>query len=134
LDSTLTPTREEVKAAIRGNICRCTGYKKIEEAILLAARFFREDLPIPALPNSTGVNRRLIRPDVAEKVLGTGQFVGDLHLPNMLFAKALRSRYPRARVNHIDLSRAEQHPDCVRILTAKDVPYNKRGISCRIGM
>ncbi len=127
LDSTLTPTREEVKAAIRGNICRCTGYKKIEEAILLAARFFREDLPIPALPNSTGVNRRLIRPDVAEKVLGTGQFVGDLHLPNMLFAKALRSRYPRARVNRIDLNRAEQHPECVRILTAKDVPYNKTG-------
>ncbi len=127
LDETLSPTRQEVKAAIRGNICRCTGYIKIEEAILLAAKFFRENLPIPAAPDSTGVNRRFIRPDAAEKVLGTGQFVGDLHLPGMLFAKALRSRYPRARVNRIDISRAQQHPDCVRILTAKDVPYNKTG-------
>jgi CO/xanthine dehydrogenase Mo-binding subunit len=91
-------------------------------------RAFSEKICLfPPLPNSTGVNRRLIRPDVAEKVLGTGQFVGDLHLPNMLFAKALRSRYPRARVNRIDLNRAEQHPECVRILTAKDVPYNKTG-------
>lgn len=127
LDTNLAPTREEVKAAIRGNICRCTGYRKIEEAILMAAKFFREDLPIPLPPDSTGVNQRFIRPDVAEKVLGSGQFAGDLHLPGMLYAKALRSRYPRARVNRIDTGKAERHPDCVRILTAKDVPYNKTG-------
>ena len=127
LDATLNPTREEVKQAIRGNLCRCTGYVKIEDAILLAARFFRENLPIPAPEKSTGINRRFKSPDAKEKVLGTGEFVDDIVLPGMLYAKALRSKYPRARVNKIDIGKAEQYPECVKILTAKDVPYNKTG-------
>jgi selenium-dependent xanthine dehydrogenase len=127
LDENQSPTRAEVKAALRGNICRCTGYKKIEDAILMAADFFRENRPVPAPDTSTGVNRRFQRPDVREKVLGTGEFVDDIVLPGMLYAKALRSKYPRAVVNKIDLSRAEAHPQCVKILTAKDVPYNKTG-------
>ena len=47
LDETLTPSREDVKKAIRGNICRCTGYQKIEDAILMAAEYFRENREIP---------------------------------------------------------------------------------------
>ena len=127
LDENQSPTRAEVKAALRGNICRCTGYKKIEDAVLMAADFFREDRAVPTPDTSTGVNRRFQRPDVREKVLGTGEFVDDVVLPGMLYAKALRSKYPRALVNRIDLSRAETHPQCVKILTAKDVPYNKTG-------
>ncbi len=127
LDQNLTPTREDVKKAIRGNICRCTGYKKIEDAILMTADFFREEIPVTKPEGSTGVNRRFIRPDVREKVLGTGEYVDDIVLPGMLYAKALRSKYPRARVNKIDILRAGQHPECVKILTAKDVPFNKTG-------
>ncbi len=37
LDVTPAPSREDVRTAIAGNLCRCTGYKKIEEAILAAA-------------------------------------------------------------------------------------------------
>lgn len=127
LDENQNPTRTEVKAALRGNICRCTGYKKIEDAVLLAADFFREHRPILRPVTSTGVNRYFHRPDVREKVLGTGQFVDDIILPGMLYAKALRSKYPRARMNAINISKAQAHPECVRILTAKDVPYNKTG-------
>ena len=36
------PTPEEVRAAISGNLCRCTGYRKIVDAILLAAEWKRE--------------------------------------------------------------------------------------------
>lgn len=43
LDKNNNPTSAEVKEAIRGNICRCTGYKKIEEAILDAAGTMRGD-------------------------------------------------------------------------------------------
>lgn len=43
LDRTLTPTEEELREAISGNICRCTGYVKIREAILEAARQMREE-------------------------------------------------------------------------------------------
>lgn len=38
-----SPTEEEVKLAMSGNLCRCTGYAKIIEAVLLAARMRREE-------------------------------------------------------------------------------------------
>ena len=127
LDHNCNPTRAEVKEAIRGNICRCTGYQKIEDAILLAAEFFRENRPIPAPPHAAPMDSRFPRVDVAEKVLGTGKFADDLVLPGMLYAKALRTPYPRARINALHFDRALQHPDCVEILTAEDVPHNKIG-------
>ena len=65
--------------------------------------------------------------DAAAKALGEGLFADDVVLTNMLHAKALRSKYPRARVLKIDLTRALAHPECARILTAKDVPFNKTG-------
>ncbi len=125
--ATLTPTRAEVKQAIRGNICRCTGYLKIENAILMAATFFREERPIPVQPDEGALGAPLHRVDAEAKVLGTGRFTDDLVLPGMIYAKALRSRYPRARVVRIDCSRAQAHPDVVRVLTAADVPFNKTG-------
>lgn len=127
LDVNASPTRTEVKQAIKGNICRCTGYIKIEEAILSAAKYFREDLPIPAPSENIQLGGRFKRVDAADKVLGKGQYVDDLHFDGMIYASAVRSKYPRAMVNKIDISKAEAHPDCVRILTAKDVPYNKVG-------
>lgn len=127
LDKESNPSRKQVKEAIRGNICRCTGYIKIEEAILEAARFFHEDLPIPPRETAAPLNTRFKRVDAAEKILGTGEFSDDVKVPGMIYAKALRSKYPRAIVNKIDLSQAERHPDCVQILTAKDVPNNISG-------
>jgi selenium-dependent xanthine dehydrogenase len=127
LDVNLHPTLEEVKNAIRGNICRCTGYKKIEEAILMAAAFFADDLPVPTEEEDGSVNTRFKRVDAESKVLGTGLFADDLSLPGMVHAKALRSAYPRAVVNRIDISEALAHPDCIKILLAKDVPHNKIG-------
>ena len=127
LDVNPSPTPADVKQAIRGNICRCTGYRKIEEAILLAAAFFRENRPIPAQADEGKLGDLLHRVDARAKVLGTGLFTDDLMLPGMIYAKALRSRYPRARVLRIDVSRAQAHPDVVRVLTAKDVPFNKTG-------
>jgi aldehyde oxidoreductase len=127
LDVNLSPTISEVKKAIRGNLCRCTGYKKIEEAILMAAAYFRDTLSIPASPSELKVAQKFKRVDLAEKVNGTGIFVDDLKLPGMIYAKTVRSKYPRALVNKIDISKAEAHPDCVKILLAKDVPHNVIG-------
>ena len=127
IDENKSPTREEVKQAIKGNLCRCTGYKKIEEAILDAARFMREDLPVPAPETQAKMNSRFKRVDAAEKVLGTGEYVDDIIVPHMIYAKALRTKYPRAVINAIDFSEALKHPDCVEILTADDVPNNKIG-------
>ncbi len=127
LDENLAPTRAQIKQAIKGNICRCTGYVKIEDAILMAADFFRENRPVPKVEESAVVGQHFTRVDTKEKVLGTGEYVDDIVLPGMLYAKALRSQYPRARVIRIDTLEAEKHPDVVKILTAKDVPFNKTG-------
>ena len=127
LDQNLTPTRADVKKAIRGNLCRCTGYKKIEDAILMAADYFREKKEIPDNPKTLRMNEHFKRIDAAEKVNGTGIFADDIYLPGMLYAKCLYSAYPRALINRIDISRALEHPDCVKVLTKKDVPCNKIG-------
>ena len=127
LDTTLEPTRAEVKKAIMGNICRCTGYVKIEDAILLAAKMFRENLPVPEYKDSGKVGEHFKRIDAQEKTLGTGEYVDDITVEGMIYAKALRSAYPRAIVKDIRLEKALAHPDCVKILTAKDVPFNKTG-------
>ncbi|MEA4899824.1 MAG: selenium-dependent xanthine dehydrogenase [Eubacteriales bacterium] len=127
LDENPNPTREDVKLAIKGNICRCTGYVKIEDAILMAAEFFRENRAVPDTHQSGRVGEHLARVDAEEKTLGTGLYVDDVILPGMVYAKALRTRYPRARVNRIDTSKCEAHPDVVRVLLAKDVPFNKTG-------
>ncbi|ADK15449.1 MULTISPECIES: selenium-dependent xanthine dehydrogenase [Clostridium] len=124
LDVNSNPTKLDVKKAIRGNICRCTGYKKIEEAILMAAKYFRDNLQIPDPVGKLKMNQKFKRVDVDEKVNGTGIFVDDMELPGMIYAKTVRSKYPRAIVNKIDITKAEAHPDCVKILLAKDVPNN----------
>ena len=127
LDVKLNPTRQDVKKAIKGNLCRCTGYKKIEDAILMAAEFFREKKAIPAPPTTLHMNERFKRIDAAEKVNGTGIFADDITVDGMLYAKPVFSKYPRARIDRIDLSKALEHPDCVEILTKEDVPCNKIG-------
>ncbi|MDL2291467.1 molybdopterin-dependent oxidoreductase, partial [Desulfovibrio sp. OttesenSCG-928-F20] len=68
----------------------------------------------------------LFRLDARDKTLGTGEYVDDLVFADMLYAKALRSAYPRARVLNIDASEAEAHPDCVRVIRAGDIPGNKK--------
>lgn len=127
LDEKLEPTRDDVKLALNGNICRCTGYVKIEDAILLAAKLFRENSPVPKSDRSGKIGSLLHRVDAAEKTLGTGLYTDDMTLPGMIYAKAVRSKYPRAIVEHIDISKALAHPDCVTVLLAKDVPFNKTG-------
>ncbi len=54
-------------------------------------------------------------------------FADDLRFDGMLYAKAVFSKYPRARIDRIDVSKAEAHPDCVKVLTKADVPCNKIG-------
>lgn len=127
LDVNLNPTRKDVKEAIKGNLCRCTGYKKIEDAILMAAEFFREKKAIPEAPKTLHMNEHAKRIDAAEKVNGTGIFADDIRIEGMLYAKPVYSKYPRARINRVDVSKAEAHPDCVKVLTKKDVPCNKIG-------
>ncbi|MFW6678971.1 selenium-dependent xanthine dehydrogenase [Lacrimispora sp. AGF001] len=128
IDENPDPTREEAAFAVRGNVCRCTGYKKIIDAILLAARLFREDVRDLKVPEVTSVGQRVHRLDVPEKVLGYGEYVDDMEVEGLIYGSAVRSKYPRARVLSIDDSKAKALPGVRAVLTAKDVPgKNKVG-------
>jgi selenium-dependent xanthine dehydrogenase len=123
LDANPDPTPGEVKKALHGNICRCTGYAKIEQAILRAGQLLREDQPLPgAAPGGYGVGDRMPRPDARGKVLGTGEYVNDMAVPGMLYGAALRTPKPRVRVLAIDTAAARAMPGVVLVLTAEDVP------------
>ena len=121
IDVNSDPTREEAAHAIRNNICRCTGYVKIIDGILLAAKVIREGI-IPSENNDYEVGSRVSRIDVAEKVQGYGKYPDDIYIDGMCYGSAVRSAYPRARVLSIETSEAEKLPGVVCVLTAKDIP------------
>ncbi|WP_294512441.1 selenium-dependent xanthine dehydrogenase [uncultured Intestinimonas sp.] len=130
LDQVPDPTEDQIKQAIRGNVCRCTGYKKIIEGITLAGAILRGEASIdPELEkgDTYGVGDRAFRTDVRDKVLGRGEYVDDVHMEGMVHASAVRSQYPRARVLDIDASAALALPGVLAVLTADDVPNNKVG-------
>lgn len=130
LDRNPNPTDAEIKLAIKGNLCRCTGYKKIIEALQLTAAILRGERTIdPAAEEGEGigVGTRTFRVDVRKKVLGTGLYPDDIYMDGMVHASAVRSRYPRARVLSIDTKEALALPGVIGILTAEDVPNNKVG-------
>ena len=122
LDANPAPTREEAAVAIRNNICRCTGYVKIIDGILLAAEIFRNGKLPEEKKTGYGVGERAVRVDVAEKVHGYGKYPDDLYVDGMLYAGAVRSKYPRARVLAIHKEKAEALPGVVGVYTAEDIP------------
>ena len=125
IDVNPTPTRLEIPAAIRNNICRCTGYKKIIDGIALAAEILRNDTPIPVVGGYRGVGDHCQRINVRTKVLGTGKYTDDLDdvdLPGMCYGSAIRSAYPRAIVKAIHTEKAKALPGVVCVLTAEDIP------------
>ena len=122
LDANPAPTREEAAFAIRNNICRCTGYVKIIDGILLAAEILRTGKLPEEKKTGYGVGERAVRVDVAEKVQGYGKYPDDLYVDGMLYASAVRSKYPRARVLAIHKEKAEALPGVVGVYTAEDIP------------
>ncbi|WP_418826497.1 selenium-dependent xanthine dehydrogenase [Paratractidigestivibacter sp.] len=127
------PTSTQIAEAIRGNVCRCTGYKRIIVGIKKAAAVLRGEEAIdPSIEagESYGVGEQIFRTDVRAKVLGTGQYPDDLderEFPGLTIASAVRSKYPRARVLSIDAEKARALPGVVGVLTAADVPVNQVG-------
>lgn len=122
LDKNLNPNRQEIKNAIRGNVCRCTGYVKIIKAIEMAAETFRNGKLTLNEKYKGKVGQSIPRIDAKDKILGIGKYVDDMKVKGMIYGAALRTKYPRALVKSIDISEALKHPDVEAIITAKDVP------------
>jgi selenium-dependent xanthine dehydrogenase len=124
LDRHTSPTRAEVARAIDVHLCRCTGYKKIVDAIELMARG-RRGQAIPEPVREGGVGARLARYDAVRIALGDRPYVADLDRPGLLHGALTLSPHARARVIRIDTARAAAHPGVVAVLTARDVPGNR---------
>ena len=121
LDKDPDPSPARVKEALRGNICRCTGYVKIEKAILMAAAALRGETVVPCL-TAVRVGERAARLDAAAKVLGTGEYVDDMQVPDMLYAAVLRTPVARARILAIDTASARELAGVEAVMTAADIP------------
>ncbi len=121
LRKTAAPSREQVAAALAGNLCRCTGYVKIIDGILLAASAKLGE-PLPEIDRSGRVGSRTARYEATELALGDKPYVNDLSMAGMLHGAIRFSDHPRATISSIDTARARAHPGVVAVLTAEDVP------------
>lgn len=119
--------REEIKERLGGNICRCTGYQKIFDAVELARDVQNGKLPVTALAEVDveegkyiGANVRRI--DAPSKVSGALKYAGDMVMPGMLHLQVLRSPHPHAIIESIDTSEAEAMEGVEGVITCNDVP------------
>ncbi len=121
LNKTPAPSRDQVAAALAGNLCRCTGYVKIIDAVLLAAGA-KLGKPLPAMDHSGRVGSRTPRYQGVELALGDKPYVNDLSMPGMLHGAIRFADHPRATILSIDTARARAHPGVAAVLTADAVP------------
>ncbi|MGE3986593.1 molybdopterin-dependent oxidoreductase [Pseudorhodoplanes sp.] len=119
--------REEIKERLGGNICRCTGYQKIFDAVELARDVQNGRLPVTALAESEVADGKYIganvrRLDAPGKVSGALKYAGDMTMPGMLHLQVLRSPHPHAVIESIDISEAEAMDGVGGVITCDDVP------------
>jgi CO/xanthine dehydrogenase Mo-binding subunit/aerobic-type carbon monoxide dehydrogenase small subunit (CoxS/CutS family) len=119
--------REEIKERLGGNICRCTGYQKIFDAVELARDVQNGTLPAAALledgaESGDFIGKNVRRIDTPSKVSGRLKYAGDMTMPGMLHVQVLRSPHAHARIVSIDTSAAEAMDGVAGVITSADVP------------
>lgn len=130
LDQNLNPTREEVRDwfSKNKNLCRCTGYKPLVDAVMAAAEVMRgektkEDLIFKPVDNKI-YGTKYARPSGIAKVTGDWEFMGDvaLRMPEgTLWLALTQAEVSHANIKGIDTSEAEKMPGVVKVITHKDV-------------
>ncbi|MBN2393836.1 MAG: molybdopterin-dependent oxidoreductase [Anaerolineae bacterium] len=133
------PTRDEIRRAISPNLCRCTGYQQIVDAVELAAkrrmsesanqrisesaneRIGESQNPKSKIQNLKYVgNLKIQNVDGPDKVSGRAKYVGDMRVAGMLYAKVLRSPLPHARIVKLDTGPALAVPGVKAVITHAD--------------
>ena len=131
LDTNKSPTREQVRGWFNRNrnLCRCTGYKPLTDAVMDAAAMMRgEKTPaqVLAAPKADGsiLGTKYARPSALAKVTGTWDFGADIALQmpeNTLRLALVQAKVSHALIKSIDGSEAEQMPGVAQVITWRDV-------------
>ncbi|WP_077034336.1 molybdopterin cofactor-binding domain-containing protein [Pelomonas sp. KK5] len=131
IDAGRVADRASAAAAIDGVLCRCTGYRKIVDAVTEVGTGAAPRRPCPAIPGGPEVGRPVTRLDGRGKVDGSQRFGADGFPPDSLHLRAVRCPHPRARFAFGDLDRfVREHPGVQRVLTHADVPgENVHGVA-----
>ncbi|MFN2489440.1 MAG: selenium-dependent xanthine dehydrogenase [Actinomycetota bacterium] len=116
-----SPSRDEVAKALAGNLCRCTGYVKVIDAVQMAGRIMSGDEQ-PHLDWSGRIGTRTPKYEAFELSLGHKPFMNDIQLEGMVHGALCFSDHPRAVVKGIDVSKAQAVDGVVAVVLAKDVP------------
>ncbi len=128
LVQTPDPTEDQVREALSGILCRCTGYLKPVQAILRAAAVLRGEevekitWTTPQTKAFATVGKPEVKVDAIKLVQGKPAYTADMELRGMLVAKVLHSPVAHARIRRIDASRARALPGVAAVLTWKDIP------------
>ena len=125
LDRNLNPTDDEIKEALKLNLCRCTGYVQIFEAVRLAAKMMsgeeKAELPV----GKGWVGEHVIMKQGIEVVTGQKIFTDDFNQDNPLQGRLLFPEYPHALIKSVDTSEALKQPGVVFIATHEHIPGKK---------
>ncbi|MEI6576263.1 MAG: molybdopterin cofactor-binding domain-containing protein [Bacteroidota bacterium] len=109
---------QQIKEGLSGNLCRCTGYKKVIDAVAEYA------LDIQSLPKNetgaVGTPRPYI--EAEKKVRGTAEYADDIVTKNALHCKFLRSIHAHARIEEIDIREALKLPGVHYVATGVEIP------------
>ena len=119
-----TLTRDMVYKGLKDNLCRCTGYKNIVDAILLAKDVLKSGEKYIHF-DSFNIGKSPPKVKAFEKAIGSDPFIDDMKFEGMLFGALKFTDYPKAKILKIDLLDALKSAGVLKVLTAKDIPGSK---------